>query len=101
MMFLTLHMDGLRLAAIFWGLWLFPFGVLVMRSGFLPKIFGVLLILACLGWVADTLVWTLAPQYSNAMDMAANVIGGFGEIPISLWLLVVGVSNRRNSTSRL
>jgi hypothetical protein len=101
MMFLTLHMDGLRLAAIFWGLWLFPFGVLVMRSGFLPKIFGVLLILACLGWVADTLVWILAPQYSNAMDMAANVIGGFGEIPISLWLLVVGVSNRRNSTSRL
>ena len=101
MMFLTLHMDGIRLAAIFWGLWLFPFGVLVMRSGFLPKIFGVLLILACLGWVADTLVWILAPQYSNAMDMAANVIGGFGGIPISLWLLVVGVSNRRNSTSRL
>src|SRR4029077_9943491 len=38
------------------------------------------------GWVADTLVWILTPQYSNAMDMAANVIGGFGEIPISLWL---------------
>jgi len=53
------------------------------------------------GWVADTLVWILTPQYSNAMDMAANVIGGFGEIPISLWLLVVGVTNRRNSTSRL
>ena len=98
-MFLTVHMDGLRLAAIFWGLWLFPFGALVMRSGFLPKILGVLLILACFGWITDTAVWLLVPRYTNVVDTIASVIGGIGEFPISLWLLFVGVRPQRTANS--
>ena len=45
LVFLNLHGDGATLANIFWGLWLFPFGVLVMRSGFLPRLLGALLLL--------------------------------------------------------
>src|SRR5713101_9183099 len=44
MLFLGLRRQGLTINEIFWGLWLFPFGVLVMRSGFLPRILGVWLI---------------------------------------------------------
>ncbi len=36
---------------IFWGLWLLPFGLLVYRSGFLPRFLGVWLMLACFGWL--------------------------------------------------
>jgi hypothetical protein len=36
LLFLRLHNQGLALAGIFWGLWLFPFGILAMRSGFIP-----------------------------------------------------------------
>src|SRR5262245_12340536 len=39
-LFLRLHTKGILVAAIFWGLWLFPFGLLVIRSGFIPKILG-------------------------------------------------------------
>src|SRR5574341_386512 len=38
--FMRLHGQGLVLASIFWGLWLFPFGTLVIRSGFIPKVLG-------------------------------------------------------------
>ena len=60
MTFLDLHGSGVLLAQIFWGLWLFPLGVLVFRSGFLPRILGVLLIIACFGYVA-------LPSYSGQL----------------------------------
>src|SRR5262249_39499750 len=52
MVFLDLHRDGFALAHIFSGLWLFPFGMLVMQSGFIPRILGVLLMVAGFGYVA-------------------------------------------------
>ena len=51
LVFLRLHSYGFVVAAIFWGLWLFPFGVLVYRSGFLPRILGVWLIINCFAYV--------------------------------------------------
>src|SRR5258706_2629727 len=44
-LFVRLHSYGISLAFIFSGLWLFPLGYLVFKSGFLPKILGVLLII--------------------------------------------------------
>ena len=51
MVFLNLHGYGTIVAQIFWGLWLFPFGVLVFKSGVLPRILGVLLIIGCFGYI--------------------------------------------------
>ena len=51
LMFLDLHDYGFSVAQIFWGLWLVPFGLLVYRSGFLPRILGVLLVIACFGYL--------------------------------------------------
>ncbi|MHC4073208.1 MAG: DUF4386 domain-containing protein, partial [Planctomycetota bacterium] len=45
MLFLDLHKHGIGIAQIFWGLWLLPLGYLVFKSGFLPRILGVLLII--------------------------------------------------------
>lgn len=44
MLFLILHADGANVANIFWALWLFPFGVLVLQSGYFPRILGIWLI---------------------------------------------------------
>src|SRR5713226_1252143 len=65
MLFLRLHRQGNVINAIFWGLWLFPFGVLVMRSRFLPRLLGVLLIVNCFGYLAASLTWLLLPSYGN------------------------------------
>ena len=62
MLFLNLHSEGFGVAGIFWGLWLFPFGILVFRSGFLPRILGVLLIAACFGYLTDSLTSLLLPS---------------------------------------
>src|SRR5260370_6146256 len=45
-LFVRLHSQGINVAAIFWGLWLFPFGILIIRSGFIPRFLGVLLFIA-------------------------------------------------------
>jgi len=44
------------------GPWLFFFGLLVFKSGFLPRILGVLLIAACFGYVDLTNAFRVAPE---------------------------------------
>ncbi len=93
MLFYRLHGQGLNLASIFWGLWLFPFGVLVIRSGFIPRILGVLLFLAGAGYVASAFTTLLLPQFESPVDMVAGILE-FGELPIILWLLIWGARER-------
>jgi len=89
MLFLGLHRQGLGVNGIFWGLWLFPFGVLVMRSGFLPRILGVLLIVNCFALLAASLTSLLSPSYASAVSRAL-LPALMGELWITLWLLIRG-----------
>jgi hypothetical protein len=91
MLFLNLHFQGFMVAQVFWGLWLVPFGVLVFKSGFLPRILGVLLIIACFGYLANSFVaFGVLPQ------IASRVIGPLTicELPIILWLLIRGAKEQ-------
>jgi hypothetical protein len=89
MLFIRLHSQGTFINEIFWGLWLFPFGLLVFRSGFLPRFLGVWLMLACFVWVALSLTALLfPPYYEAAFKMAQPVL--FAELAIMLWLLIKG-----------
>lgn len=89
MLFLRLHGQGLVINEIFWGLWLFPFGVLVMRSGFLPRILGVWLIVNCFAYLALSFTGLLLPQHEDMVSRIAFPVL-FGEIAIALWLLIKG-----------
>jgi hypothetical protein len=89
MLFLRLHAQGTFINQILWGLWLFPFGVLVMRSRFLPRILGVLLIVNCFAYVAGSLTWLLLPSYGNVV-FRAILPALLGELWIMLWLLIKG-----------
>jgi len=89
MLFLKLHFEGFMVAQIFWGLWLFPFGMLVMRSGFLPRILGILLIAAAFGYFAGSLnAWQLLPHGDIVSKLTAL------ELPIIFWLLIVGAKDQ-------
>jgi Domain of unknown function (DUF4386) len=89
MLFLNLHHYGLVVAEIFWGLWLFPLGLLVYRSRFLPRFMGVWLILAGFAWVILSLTGVLLPQYQNKVDTFSQP-AMFGEIVFMFWLLIKG-----------
>lgn len=91
MLFLHLHFKGFEVAQIFWGLWLVPFGILVFKSGFLPRILGVLLIIACFGYLANSLV-----GFGVLSDVFSRFVGQLTicEVPIILWLLIMGAKDQ-------
>ena len=62
MTLLESHNNGILVVEIFWGLWLFPFGYLVYKSGIIPKIMGVFLMMACFGYLADFFGYFLFPE---------------------------------------
>lgn len=87
--FLRLHSDGLQIVQIFWGLWLFPFGFLVYRSRFIPKLLGILLIIAGSGYLLSSFTFLILPQYTDAFSPIIALLE-MGELPIIFWLLIVG-----------
>jgi hypothetical protein len=89
MLFLTLHSRGLTIAAIFWGLWLFPLGLLVYRSGFFPRILGVLLVANCFSYVVTSFTTLILPQHESIVDRWMTPFQ-FGELLFMLWLLIMG-----------
>jgi hypothetical protein len=89
MLFLNLHGQGLVVAEIFWGLWLFPLALLVYRSRFLPRFLGVWLALAGFSWVILSLSGVLLPQYYDKV-FAFTQPAFFGEIAFMLWLVIKG-----------
>lgn len=94
MVFLNLHGQGIFVAAIFWGLWLFPFGVLVFRSGFLPRVLGVLLIINGLAYLADSFTSLLLPSYIRVVSQFTLVPELVGELSVMLWLLIKGAKDQ-------
>lgn len=82
----------IRITTVFWGLWLFPFGYLVFRSDFLPRILGIFLMLGCVGYLVNFTGGFLFPGYKD-LDIAGyvSIPSALGEIGTCLWLLIAGV----------
>ena len=90
MFFLRLHSQGIFMNEVFWGLWLFPFGLLVYRSGFLPRWIGVWLMINCFAYLILSPIALFVPAYyGTGFKLAQPVL--FGELAIMLWLMIKGV----------
>jgi hypothetical protein len=89
MLFLNLHNQGFGVAEIFWGLWLFPLGLLVYRSRFLPRFLGVWLAIGGFAYVILSLTSVLLPQYQDEVFTFSQP-AFFGEVALMLWLLIKG-----------
>jgi hypothetical protein len=87
--FLKIRAVELSADEALWGLWLVPFGMLVIKSEFIPKVIGVLLLVASVGYLAMSAASIAFPAYAAGV----NRIGGLliqGELTAILWLLIKG-----------
>jgi hypothetical protein len=98
MLFLDLHRYGYIVGWIF-GPWLLHLGILIYRSGFLPRILGVLLIAAGFGYLADSVTPLLLPSYANVVDRFASIPLMIGEPALILWLLIRGAKDQPLETA--
>jgi hypothetical protein len=99
-LFLRLHGQGINIASIFWGLWLFPFAMLVIRSGFIPRILGILMMIAGAGYLVSSTTTILLPQYAHQVSQVTLILG-VGELPIMFWLLIWGARWQSAAVPRL
>ncbi len=93
MVFLNLYEQGVSIIGIFWGLWLFPFGMLIINSKFIPKIIGVFLIIGCFAYLVDSFTSLLFPEYKTTISPFMMVPLAIGEFSTILWLLIKGTKN--------
>lgn len=95
MLLLENYDSGILILHIFWGLWLFPFGYLVYRSGFLPRILGILLMIGCVGYIVNFVGNTMFENFSGSLiSNIASKPAAFGEIGTCVWLLFRGLNDR-------
>lgn len=90
LMFLTFYGEGFTIAMVFFGFYCLLIGYLIFRSTFLPRILGVLLAIAGLGWVTF-----LSPPLGIYLFPYIAGTSALGEIPLELWLIVIGVNEQR------
>ena len=98
MLFLKLHGQGFVVSELFWGLWLFPLGLLVYRSRFLPQFLGIWLAFAGFAWVILSFTGILLPQYQDKVNTFLQP-AIMGEIAFMLWLLIRGAKPQALATA--
>ena len=87
--------HGLRIASLFWGLWLLPFGWLVLRSARIPRVLGVLLMLGGIGYVVKVFGGLMPDFADSAFARYATLPAALGEIGSCVWLLAFGARASR------
>ena len=90
--YVFVRLNGLAfdMYLVFFGLWCALVGYLIFRSTFLPRILGILLAIDGLGWMLY-----VSPPFANSIFPVIAVAAGLAEIPLQLWLLIVGVNPER------
>ena len=89
--FLELHYYGYIIAQVSTGTWLLPLGYLVYKSDYFPKLLGILLMIASVGYLVDLFAQFLLPKYANTIELIALTPAPIGELSFLLWLLIKGV----------
>ena len=89
MHFIFLYGVGFMIAQFFFSAWLFPLGYVVYKSGFLPRILGIILMVECFGWLLYPMQYFIGP--STLISYISSAIGFIGEFSLTLWLLIMGV----------
>jgi hypothetical protein len=94
---IMLYLDSFNytwlIGLIFFGLHLLLLGYLIIKSGFIPKIIGVLLFVAGIGYLVDSFAFFLYPSYESVKDIFQMIVilpGVIGEFSFTIWLLIKG-----------
>ncbi len=95
LLLLDLQHYGFLIAQIFFGLWLVPLGYLAYRSGMFPRALGVVLVVAGVSYLLDTLVLFLVPDFGKQVNSVLIIPPLIGEVWMLGYLLVMGVRPSR------
>jgi hypothetical protein len=93
--FMRLHSRTILVAEIVGSPWFFAFGILVIRSRFIPRILGYFLFVAAFGYLPRGVTYLLLPAYGPVVDRFTTILPAF-ELPIILWLLIWGAKDQRD-----
>ena len=94
MSYLNSYSSGFMIAQIFYGTWLLPLGYLVFKSGYVPRVLGILLMIDFFGILFWFFQFFIFPSY-GAASYPSYAIGLVAEGSLSLWLLIIGVGNQK------
>ena len=86
------HGYGFAVGLIFFGVACLVRGYLIFKTGYLPKILGVLTAIAGLSYLVNSFALLLAPALASAMFPAVLIPAFIGELSFTLWLIVKGVN---------
>ena len=89
-----LQYYGYLIAGIFFALWLLPLGYLAIWSGLFPRVLGIGLMIACVGYLIETFTMYLAPIVGELIDEFVTIPAGMAEMAMMVYLLIVGVRDR-------
>jgi hypothetical protein len=89
-----MHKHGYLIAQIYFGLWLFPLGYLVLKSGFFPRILGMLLMIGSIAYLIDFFIFFLFPDHQAIISPIITLPADIAEFSLCLWLLIKGVKNQ-------
>lgn len=90
-MFVRVNGYAFNTYLVFFGLWCVLIGFLILGSTFMPRILGVLLAISGLGWM----MYLVPPLAIHLFIPYIAGASALGEIPLMLWLLIVGVNDQR------
>jgi len=94
MLFLNLYKNGFMIAQLFYGAWLFPLGYLVFKSGYLPRLLGIVLMVECFAWLMYPFQFFFFPSY-EVISYLSFAVGFIGEFSLTFWLLIKGVQEQK------
>jgi len=93
MLLIRMHGQTNGINQMFWGLWLLPFGWLVVRSRFLPRWLGYWLLTDGVAWVILSVTWFLAPNHTDALFKYFQPLF-MAEVAAMFWLLIMGAKEQ-------
>jgi len=92
MLFLMAYKNGFMIAQLFLALWVLPLGYLVIKSGYLPRILGIFLLIDCLVLLIWFFQFFLFYPGNEGISAVCLAISFIAEASLCLWLLIKGVN---------
>ena len=96
--FTRLHFQVVISAEVLWGIWLFPMGILILKSRWFPKVLGWWLFLDGASWIVISFANMFLPDYVDRIDTWSTPLQ-FGEIAVTLWFLIFGAKEPKAATA--
>ncbi len=89
--FLNIHTDGYFVNQIFYGLYMYPLGYMIFKTGLAPKIIGAFLMLGAIVDIIGFMVYFLYPNNQSVLLQNITIPADIGEISLCLWLVAMGL----------